>query len=209
VIIELDHVQVAAPIGSEGAARRLYGELLGLSELEARGPPGSRRRLVCLPNRADRRQLTSRSAKVKPTHFANTIISIWRRAAPAPLPASASSPSPGALPRADCPAGSLSGRPPSCPPGLGSPTSSPAIAAAPSWERSRGHARPSRCDELRTVGADRRPARRRSFPTGKLLRLTASSVVSLRTKLQADPAPSGTRRAQPSREIEWRYDQAR
>lgn len=33
-IIGLDHVQVAAPIGSEGAARRFYGELLGLPELE-------------------------------------------------------------------------------------------------------------------------------------------------------------------------------
>lgn len=33
-IIGLDHVQVAAPVGSEGEARRFYGELLGLSELE-------------------------------------------------------------------------------------------------------------------------------------------------------------------------------
>jgi catechol-2,3-dioxygenase len=33
-IIGLDHVQVAAPIGSEADARRFYGELLGLSELE-------------------------------------------------------------------------------------------------------------------------------------------------------------------------------
>ncbi len=33
-IIGLDHVQVAAPIGSEGEARRFYGGLLGLSELE-------------------------------------------------------------------------------------------------------------------------------------------------------------------------------
>lgn len=33
-IIGLDHVQVAAPIGSESAARRFYGGLLGLSELE-------------------------------------------------------------------------------------------------------------------------------------------------------------------------------
>ena len=30
----LDHVQVAAPPGCEGAARRFYGELLGLEELE-------------------------------------------------------------------------------------------------------------------------------------------------------------------------------
>jgi catechol 2,3-dioxygenase-like lactoylglutathione lyase family enzyme len=29
----LDHVQVAAPPGSEDAARRFYGELLGMSEL--------------------------------------------------------------------------------------------------------------------------------------------------------------------------------
>lgn len=33
-IIGLDHVQVAAPIESEGEARRFYGGLLGLSELE-------------------------------------------------------------------------------------------------------------------------------------------------------------------------------
>jgi Glyoxalase-like domain len=33
-IIGLDHVQVAAPIGSESAAQRLYGGLLDLSELE-------------------------------------------------------------------------------------------------------------------------------------------------------------------------------
>lgn len=33
-IIGLDHVQVAAPIGSESAARRFYGGLLGLTELE-------------------------------------------------------------------------------------------------------------------------------------------------------------------------------
>lgn len=33
-IIGLDHVQLAAPIGSESAARRFYGGLLGLSELE-------------------------------------------------------------------------------------------------------------------------------------------------------------------------------
>ena len=30
----LDHVQVTAPPGCEGAARRFYGELLGLVELE-------------------------------------------------------------------------------------------------------------------------------------------------------------------------------
>lgn len=33
-IIGLDHVQVAAPVGSEGDAREFYGDLLGLSELE-------------------------------------------------------------------------------------------------------------------------------------------------------------------------------
>jgi ribosomal-protein-serine acetyltransferase len=33
-ILGLDHVQVAAPVGSEGEARRFYGDLLGLSELE-------------------------------------------------------------------------------------------------------------------------------------------------------------------------------
>lgn len=33
-IIGLDHVQVAAPIESESDARRFYGDLLGLSELE-------------------------------------------------------------------------------------------------------------------------------------------------------------------------------
>ena len=30
----LDHVQVAAPVGCEAAARRFYGELLGLPEIE-------------------------------------------------------------------------------------------------------------------------------------------------------------------------------
>lgn len=33
-ITGLDHVQVAAPIGCESAARRFFGGLLGLSELE-------------------------------------------------------------------------------------------------------------------------------------------------------------------------------
>lgn len=33
-ILGLDHVQVAAPIGSESEARGFYGDLLGLSELE-------------------------------------------------------------------------------------------------------------------------------------------------------------------------------
>ena len=33
-IIGLDHVQVAAPVGSEDEARQFYGGLLGLGELE-------------------------------------------------------------------------------------------------------------------------------------------------------------------------------
>jgi catechol 2,3-dioxygenase-like lactoylglutathione lyase family enzyme len=43
VVLGIDHVQVAAPPGSEDDARRFYGELLGLSEvpkppvLQARG----------------------------------------------------------------------------------------------------------------------------------------------------------------------------
>jgi hypothetical protein len=32
-VVGLDHVQVAGPPGCEGAARRFYGELLGLDEL--------------------------------------------------------------------------------------------------------------------------------------------------------------------------------
>jgi catechol 2,3-dioxygenase-like lactoylglutathione lyase family enzyme len=32
-LVGIDHVQVAAPRGSEDAARRFYGELLGMSEL--------------------------------------------------------------------------------------------------------------------------------------------------------------------------------
>jgi catechol-2,3-dioxygenase len=34
----LDHVQVAAPAGCEAAARRYYGELLGLTEIEKPEP---------------------------------------------------------------------------------------------------------------------------------------------------------------------------
>jgi catechol 2,3-dioxygenase-like lactoylglutathione lyase family enzyme len=34
----LDHVQVAAPAGCEAQARRFYGELLGLAELEKPAP---------------------------------------------------------------------------------------------------------------------------------------------------------------------------
>lgn len=37
-MLALDHVQVAAPTGCEDAARRFYGGLLGLQELEK--PPG-------------------------------------------------------------------------------------------------------------------------------------------------------------------------
>jgi catechol 2,3-dioxygenase-like lactoylglutathione lyase family enzyme len=33
VLVGLDHVQVAAPPGCEAAARRFYGELLGLAEV--------------------------------------------------------------------------------------------------------------------------------------------------------------------------------
>jgi catechol 2,3-dioxygenase-like lactoylglutathione lyase family enzyme len=33
-VVGIDHVQVAAPIGCEAAARRFYGGLLGLPELE-------------------------------------------------------------------------------------------------------------------------------------------------------------------------------
>ncbi|WP_237153614.1 VOC family protein [Oryzibacter oryziterrae] len=34
MIFELDHVQLAMPHGEEAAARRFYGDLLGLEELE-------------------------------------------------------------------------------------------------------------------------------------------------------------------------------
>jgi len=34
VIVGLDHVQVAAPLGCEGEARAFYGGLLGLAEIE-------------------------------------------------------------------------------------------------------------------------------------------------------------------------------
>jgi catechol 2,3-dioxygenase-like lactoylglutathione lyase family enzyme len=33
-ITDLDHVQIAAPMGCEGAARRFFGSLLGLEEIE-------------------------------------------------------------------------------------------------------------------------------------------------------------------------------
>jgi catechol 2,3-dioxygenase-like lactoylglutathione lyase family enzyme len=41
-IVGLDHVQVAAPPGCEAEARRFFGELLGLAELEK--PPALRAR---------------------------------------------------------------------------------------------------------------------------------------------------------------------
>lgn len=42
MISGLDHVQVAAPPGCEAKARRFYGHLLGLKELEKPGPLGTR-----------------------------------------------------------------------------------------------------------------------------------------------------------------------
>jgi catechol 2,3-dioxygenase-like lactoylglutathione lyase family enzyme len=36
--IELDHVQIAAPEGCEAAARRFFGELVGLAEIEKPEP---------------------------------------------------------------------------------------------------------------------------------------------------------------------------
>ena len=41
-MIALDHVQIAAPPGCEGEARRFFGELLGLEELEKPEPLRSR-----------------------------------------------------------------------------------------------------------------------------------------------------------------------
>jgi catechol 2,3-dioxygenase-like lactoylglutathione lyase family enzyme len=41
-IVGIDHVQVAAPSGCEGAARAFYGELLGLEELPKPEPLRSR-----------------------------------------------------------------------------------------------------------------------------------------------------------------------
>jgi catechol 2,3-dioxygenase-like lactoylglutathione lyase family enzyme len=37
-VLSLDHVQLAAPAGCEAAARRYFGELLGLAELEKPEP---------------------------------------------------------------------------------------------------------------------------------------------------------------------------
>jgi hypothetical protein len=34
LVIDLDHVQIAAPKGCETDARRFFGDLLGLSEIE-------------------------------------------------------------------------------------------------------------------------------------------------------------------------------
>ena len=34
LVTEIDHVQMAAPVGSEPQARRFFGELLGLEEIE-------------------------------------------------------------------------------------------------------------------------------------------------------------------------------
>lgn len=41
-MLELDHVQIAAPPGCEDEARRFFGELLGLDELEKPEPLRSR-----------------------------------------------------------------------------------------------------------------------------------------------------------------------
>jgi len=41
-VIDLDHVQLAAPAGCETEARRFFGELLGLTELEKPEPLRSR-----------------------------------------------------------------------------------------------------------------------------------------------------------------------
>jgi catechol 2,3-dioxygenase-like lactoylglutathione lyase family enzyme len=41
-VTEIDHVQIAAPSGCEEQARRFFGELLGLAEIEKPEPLGSR-----------------------------------------------------------------------------------------------------------------------------------------------------------------------
>jgi catechol 2,3-dioxygenase-like lactoylglutathione lyase family enzyme len=41
-LIELDHVQIAAPPGCEAEARRFFGDLLGLEEIEKPEPLRSR-----------------------------------------------------------------------------------------------------------------------------------------------------------------------
>ncbi len=40
--VDLDHVQIAAPAGCEAAARRFFGELLGLAEIEKPEPVRAR-----------------------------------------------------------------------------------------------------------------------------------------------------------------------
>jgi catechol 2,3-dioxygenase-like lactoylglutathione lyase family enzyme len=42
VITDIDHIQIAAPPGCEAAARRFFGELLGLEEIEKPEPLRSR-----------------------------------------------------------------------------------------------------------------------------------------------------------------------
>src|SRR4051812_50167786 len=41
-VVGLDHVQIAAPPGCEGEARRFYGGLLGLAELDKPAPLAAR-----------------------------------------------------------------------------------------------------------------------------------------------------------------------
>lgn len=41
-VIDLDHVQIAGPKGCEAAARRFFGELLGMAEIEKPEPLRSR-----------------------------------------------------------------------------------------------------------------------------------------------------------------------
>ena len=40
--LSLDHVQIAAPAGCEAAARRFFGDLLGLAEIEKPAPLSAR-----------------------------------------------------------------------------------------------------------------------------------------------------------------------
>ncbi len=41
-IVGIDHIQIAMPVGEEGAARRFYGELLGLREIPKPEPLAAR-----------------------------------------------------------------------------------------------------------------------------------------------------------------------
>jgi len=41
-LVDLDHVQVAIPVGGEEAARRFYGDLLGLREVAKPASPAGR-----------------------------------------------------------------------------------------------------------------------------------------------------------------------